>query len=276
MKAEDYYRYSYFKTPEPWAEKCLLVSDGMGYTADPDFRIDRKTFYNYLAFYVHRGTFYLEQYGKKQALHAGDTGLISLMDPHVYYSDSSDTAHLLWFHFRGAGTGNIIDHLKQCSTLPCISHIPEMEEEFLKTFSLTASGKSEIELSGHMYGLIMRILQSRPDASRNASDIPFVLQQTVRFMENQTYSSLSLEQISAYAGMDKYHFSHMFKKWYGISPMQYYNGKKMEKACSLLLETDLSVDEIAEQLGYLDTGYFRKAFKNYFGITPTSYRRNCR
>lgn len=213
---------------------------------------------------------------KKQVLHAGDTGIISLMDPHLYYSDVTDVTHLLWFHFRGAGTGNIIAHLKQCNALPCVSNMPEMESEFLKTFSLTASGKSEIEISGHMYGLIMKILQSQPDASRNASDIPPVLQQTVCFMENQTHSSLSLEQISAYAGMDKYHFCHMFKKWYGISPMQYYNGRKMEKACSLLLETDLSVDGIAEQLVYLDTGYFRKAFKNFFGITPTSYRRNCR
>ncbi|MGN1140776.1 MAG: AraC family transcriptional regulator [Oliverpabstia sp.] len=38
----------------------------------------------------------------------------------------------------------------------------------------------------------------------------------------------------------------------------------------------MSVDEIADHLGYLDTGYFRKAFKNNFGITPTSYCRNSR
>lgn len=276
MKAEDYYHYSYFKTPESWAEKCLLVSDGMGYTADPEFRIDRKTFYNYLAFYVYKGTFYLEQYGKKQALHAGTTGIVSLMDPHLYYSDTTDIAHLLWCHFRGAGTGNIIEQLKQNKALPWVFYMPKIEQEFLKTFALTASGKSELELSGHIYGLLMQILQARPKTPWNLSNIPPHLQQTVRFMEEQASSSLTLEEFSAHAGMDKYHFSHIFKKWYGISPMQYYNGKKMEQACSLLLETDLSVDKIAEQLGYLDTGYFRKAFKNNFGITPTSYRKGHR
>ncbi|MGN1142449.1 MAG: AraC family transcriptional regulator [Oliverpabstia sp.] len=274
MKADDYYRYSYFKTPQPWAEKCLLVSDGMGYTADPDFRIDRRAFYNYLAFYIYKGTFYIEQYGKKYELHPGDTGIISLMDAHIYYSDATDVTHLLWFHFRGAGTGNIIEQLKQNESLPYLTHLPEMEQEFLKIFAMTAAGRSELELSGHMYGLIMKILQARPVTSWNSSKIPPVLQQTVRYMEEQAHASLTLEQLSAYAGMDKYHFSHIFKKWYGISPMQYYTGKKMEQACFLLLETDLSVDEIAEHLGYLDTGYFRKAFKNNFGITPTSYRRN--
>ena len=87
MRAEEFYHYNYFKTPSPWAEKCLLVSDAMGYTAEPDFRIDRKSFYNYLAFYVYRGTFHVEQYGESHALHQGDVGILNLMDSQVYYPD---------------------------------------------------------------------------------------------------------------------------------------------------------------------------------------------
>ena len=55
--------------------------------------------------------------------------------------------------------------------------------------------------------------------------------------------------------------------------MQYYKSKRMEHACFLLREHPGSVDEIASILGYMDSGYFRKSFKNYFGITPAVYRK---
>lgn len=276
MKLEEYDHYFYFKTPSRWAEKCLLVSDGMGYTADRKFRIDRKSFYNYLAFYVHAGTFYIEQYNQTFVLHKGDVGILNLMDTHVYYSDLEDVTHLLGFHFRGAGMGSLMERLKQNDRLPCLCHIPDLEEVFVKNFSLTRSGCSEMELAGHMYGVLMRILEHVPLSFAEDIQIPVELQRTAGFMEEQVHTNLTLDQISAYAGMGKYHFSHMFKKWYGISPMQYYTSKRMEQACDLLQKSVLSVEEIAEQLGYLDSGYFRKAFKNYFGLTPTAYRKQVR
>lgn len=250
-----------------------MVSDAMGYTADPKFRIDRKSFYNYLAFYVHEGTFYIEQYNQTFVLHKGDVGILNLMDPHVYYSDSGDVTHLLWFHFRGAGMDSLMEMLKQNDRLPCLCHIPDLEEEFLKNFSLTQSGCSETRLAGHLYEVLMRILTDVLQTFPEDTKIPAELQRAAGFMEEQAGTNLTLDQISAYVGMGKYHFSHMFKKWYGISPMQYYTGKKMERACELLQKTALSVEKIAEQLGYLDSGYFRKAFKNYFGLTPAAYRK---
>lgn len=276
MKAEEYYHYSYFKTPSPWAEKCLLVSDGMGYTADAGFRIDRRTFYNHLAFYVHRGTFYLEQYGKKFVLHSGDVGIMDLMDAHLYYSDPEDITHLLWFHFRGAGTDQIMESLKRSEALPLLYHNTEREQDFLRLLSLRKSGCSETEMAGNLYGLLMNLLSEAPENSVESSGIPDELQRAARYMEEKYRANLSLDQISETVGMTKYHFCHTFKKWYGISPMQYYTVKKMEQACRLLREGNYSIDEAAGQLGYLETGYFRKAFKKYFGITPAAYRNLCR
>lgn len=275
MKAEEFYHYTYFQTPSPWAEKCLLVSDGMGYTAAPDFRIDRRTFYNHLAFYVHQGVFYVEQYGKKFALQKGTLGILNLNDPHLYYTDPIDTTHLLWFHFRGAGTSQILETLKQNHVLPLMYKNPVFLQDFLEVFRLTRSGSTEMEISGHIYGLLMKLLQESPHSSAKTMQIPEELQHAAQYMEEYTQSVLTLEQVSAHVGMGMHHFSHMFKKWYGISPMQYYTGKKMEHACRLLKDNGLSIDVISEQLGYWDTGYFRKAFKNHFGITPASYRKLC-
>ena len=195
MKLEEYYHYFYFKTPSRWAEKCLLVSDDMGYTADPEFRIDRKSFYNYLAFYVHAGTFYVEQYNQTFVLHKGDVGILNLMDPHVYYSDSEDVTHLLWFHFRGGGMGSLMESLKQNDRLPCLCHIPDLEEDFLKNFSLTRSGCSEMELAGHMYGvlIIQRIAGLEKDINDVKSDLKKQLMRSTA--EIKAMDSLILDEV---------------------------------------------------------------------------------
>ena len=99
-----YYHFSYFKSVSAAAEKCLLVSDAMAYTADSEFLIDRKVFKNNLVMYVLEGLLWVEQYGKKYALEPGQGVMMRLTDAHKYYTDPENTAHILWFHFRGAGT----------------------------------------------------------------------------------------------------------------------------------------------------------------------------
>lgn len=273
MNAKMYYQYQYFKTPDPWAEKYLLVSDGMGYTAESDFCIDRKSFYNYLAFFIHRGTFYVEQYGKKMIYRQGEVGVLSLMDAHRYYSDPEDVTHLLWFHFRGSGIRDLMEHLIRNHAVPFQSSLPELEDSFLELFQLTSAGCHETELSSHIYGLLMKIFREySPDLSKE-ENLPREMKEILSYMEENLCAGVSLEQLCTHIHMGQSHFSHMFKRYFGISPMQYYKSRRMEHACLLLREHPGSVDEISALLGYLDSGYFRKSFKNFFGITPAAYRR---
>lgn len=201
MNAETYYHYQYFKTPDAWAEKCLLVSDGMGYTAESDFCIDRKSFYNYLAFYVHQGTFYVEQYGKKSVYRIGETGVLSLMDAHRYYSDPADTVHLLWFHFRGAGIRDLMNHLLQNNALPFQISIPELETSFLEMFRLTSNGCHAAELSAHIYGLLMKIFRGYSPETFEEASLPQEMKKILSFMEENLCTSLSLEQMYTHVHM---------------------------------------------------------------------------
>lgn len=273
---EEFYHYNYFKTPSRLAEKCLIVSDAMGYTASPAFRIDRKTFYNYLAFYVYRGTFCVQQYGKSYRLKAGQCGIMNLMDTHLYYSDPGDTAHLLWFHFRGAGADPLIQMLKENGRLPYIIEETDtdvMAERFFQAFDLTRRGAGETETGAHLYSTVMEILRDYDFENQKDSGMPPELTEAASYMDLHLGEGVSLEELSRNAGMGKYHFCHLFKKYYGIAPLQYFNSKKMEAACRMLENTDDSIENIAEKLGYMNTGHFRRMFKNYFGIPPSRYRR---
>ena len=65
----------------------------------------------------------------------------------------------------------------------------------------------------------------------------------------------------------------VFKEVYGNSLAAHMKEHRMEKAASLLRETELSVAEIAGQVGYESQSKFTAAFKEQFGLLPTAYRR---
>ena len=66
-----------------------------------------------------------------------------------------------------------------------------------------------------------------------------------------------------------------FKQKYGVTVVDYLTELRIEEAKKLLLETDMTVSEVAEEVGFSDTSYFSKVFLKSAGIPPSSYRRNC-
>ena len=63
-----------------------------------------------------------------------------------------------------------------------------------------------------------------------------------------------------------------FKKHTGMSPLAYFNRLKIERACQLLKDTDLKVNQICLKLGIDDQYYFSRLFSKTMGISPTAYR----
>jgi len=70
------------------------------------------------------------------------------------------------------------------------------------------------------------------------------------------------------------YLSNYFKAQTGQNLWTYILEKRMEKACQLLMESNLKVFEIAHLCGYQNDKYFLKLFKSRFGISPKEYRIN--
>jgi AraC-like DNA-binding protein/ligand-binding sensor protein len=90
-------------------------------------------------------------------------------------------------------------------------------------------------------------------------------------MENFT-RKISLKEISAVAGLSPPYFSTIFKEEMGENLSKYLNRLRVEKASRLLLETDMSLSEIAACCCFEDQSWFSKKFKAYTGISPGKYR----
>ncbi|HUC92852.1 MAG TPA: response regulator [Paenibacillus sp.] len=93
-----------------------------------------------------------------------------------------------------------------------------------------------------------------------------------KYVAARLHEKISMEEAALALHMNASHFSRMFKNETGETFIEYVTRLKMEKAREMLGHTDKSVERIGESLGYDNTSYFIKLFKNYSGHSPKEYR----
>ena len=84
---------------------------------------------------------------------------------------------------------------------------------------------------------------------------------------------VSLEEFAKEFGYSPSYLGRIFHKIAGVSFSQYRVNAKLNQAQLLLRTMNITISEIAERLGYYDSGHFVKQFKLHIGITPDEYRR---
>ncbi|GEO48569.1 helix-turn-helix domain-containing protein [Companilactobacillus kimchii] len=94
----------------------------------------------------------------------------------------------------------------------------------------------------------------------------------IEFIDNNLDKRLTLDQVSGKVYLSDYYFSKLFKRETGLSFSVYLNARKIQKAMILLKESDDSINEISDALGFTRLSYFSQTFKKYTGYAPTKYR----
>ena len=85
--------------------------------------------------------------------------------------------------------------------------------------------------------------------------------------------NISLDNVAREAGISANYLSRVFKEITGMGFNEYLTAVRLDESKKLLSDTNLSVHEVAAQVGYTDEKYYSKLFKKAFGIKPTEYRR---
>ena len=94
---------------------------------------------------------------------------------------------------------------------------------------------------------------------------------------HQNYArGLSLQQLAKQFSLNYSYCSTLFKKRTGTNFSGYITGIRLQHACSLLVSTNASIDQIYEQVGFASYRYFTQVFKTETGCTPSQYRRQHR
>lgn len=98
------------------------------------------------------------------------------------------------------------------------------------------------------------------------------VEKALEFMLQHLDRNLPVPMLSAMAGLSTSNFYLLFKLGTGFTPNDLHIRARMCRACALLRETDLSVKEVANRLGYDDQYYFSRLFKLVNGLPPREYR----
>jgi AraC-like DNA-binding protein len=93
-----------------------------------------------------------------------------------------------------------------------------------------------------------------------------------RLIDDHFGQKLNLNALATNSGYSYDRFRHLFKEETGLSPQQYLLAKRVERACDLLGNTDLSVSEIAIRSGFSTDAQFCKLFKRETGLTPGQFK----
>ena len=135
--------------------------------------------------------------------------------------------------------------------------LPLVDEQRLNSISNIASMLVK-------YILLENML--KPDLSQN-------MQRTIKYIDENLDKPLSVKRISKDVNVSKSVLYKNFHSRFNCTLSEYINSQRIERSTLLLLNTDLSVDEISQKVGFSNASYFSKTFKKQMGTSPLKYRK---
>lgn len=110
-------------------------------------------------------------------------------------------------------------------------------------------------------------------ASSNTTHLMVCLLKAIALVADDCGRNLNTEDVASQIGLSRPYFSNCFSRDVGVPFNTYLRRERVIKACHLLENTELSVQEVAHQVGYGDMRYFYKIFAELTGETPANYRK---
>ena len=122
--------------------------------------------------------------------------------------------------------------------------------------------QSEIERHSHTQG-------ARPGALA-----AWQIARVQAFIDENLHRTIRVKDVGAVAQRSASHFSRSFKQVIGESPHAYVVRRRLERACQLMITSSASLREIAQSVGFSDQAHLCRLFRQAFGQSPASWRRD--
>ena len=108
------------------------------------------------------------------------------------------------------------------------------------------------------------------EKSENTEDLQ--IRKVLKYIDLNDFQEISLESAAVSIGLTPQYLSRIFKDRYKMNFLEYLISRRMDFACRLLKESDLSIRDIALKSGYSDVNYFGRVFKKQMEMSPRDYR----
>ncbi|ACT00422.1 response regulator transcription factor [Paenibacillus sp. JDR-2] len=151
--------------------------------------------------------------------------------------------------------------------------LKDMEMEFLNYSEIKERFEHFESLCSFLHDVLASITQGN-SRSLQEGDILSCFNRMVAYIDSHYEQKLYLKDLSAQFYINQVYCCQLFKKNLGKTFSEYVSELRIKKARELLKKTDLSIEEIAIQTGYVEYYYFNKVFKKHCGITPSKFRKS--
>ena len=138
---------------------------------------------------------------------------------------------------------------------------------------LENSLNSEKLYNSHLMELFLELDSAILLTPRKKGGVPDIIEAIQNYLDNNYAGAITLDALAKKFNISKYHMSREFKKSIGKSPIDYLIDVRLNRAKTLLYDTDRSVSDISQLVGIQNPSHFLYLFKTREGITPSAFRK---
>ena len=213
--------------------------------------------------------------GGEVSLSPGSLLVYPPKNPYKYSCDAGgENVQFFWVHFTGS---EVAKHLEKygISLFPVVhritvnNHIDARFKSIFDAFAINDKFRND-ELSAHLSRLLIeigRVLSVKGNGSGR-------LHKSVRYINEHFSEQIKITTLAEMENMCMTTYNLHFKRYMGTTPTKYIIKLRMQLAVELLLNSELSIGEIASRCGYNDYNLFTKLFRGELGVAPTKYRKD--
>jgi len=149
-----------------------------------------------------------------------------------------------------------------------IEHL--FSDMFSKDYKENVNG--DFLLNAFLFELFHINYNSYSDTNKKTDSKLQYVENAIYFIKQNYSNNITEKDIAFDVNISAKYLYKLFKKYKEMSPIEYLNSYRVNRAQVLLKETLMSVSEISEAVGYNDPSYFVRVFKKYAGVTPAKFR----
>ena len=255
-----------------------LQESGLFYSG-PGYYTTRRGLDSFLIKLTLSGQGMLNYGGQTYSVAPGDFFWIDCREQQDYRTaPDSDHWHVLWLHMWGANTEGYYTLFRQLNQGSPVGHLPETSNlrqimDMLLQLYSNYSGDLSVDIrSANLLTQLLSGLIETVSATPVAPTLPPAVFDIRTYLQTHYRPSVTLETLSQQFNISKFHLQRSFRRYIGLSPSAYQQKIRLTKAKELLRTTNLSINLVADSVGFESTSAFISAFKKQEGVTPLKYR----
>lgn len=215
---------------------------------------------------------------RKKKVYAGDVFILFPDVWHRFSPDKNTGWNEYWIEFNGMYAEYLMESGFLDPKRPVIklNGRNEIIDSFLKLIKFVREEEIAFQFlaSGILLEIIGRIEASKVSGSFKGKDVENMIKKAKSIIADNLDQNIFPERIATQMGVSYSLFRQQFKRYTGFSPIQYQIERRIQKAREMLLNTNFSIKEIANLLGFRSLDYMSRLFKQKTGKTPREIRRD--